>query len=69
MVDIVHCAKCSPILADCAKCSSNQGNPGFWDKGVGGVRGKWESGSKVPQENFLFFETEIHLHIVNIDTH
>ena len=52
-----------PFPDDCDKCDSvNQGNSESQPKGVGGVRGKWKSGSKVPQEIFIIFSNDTFTH-------
>lgn len=53
------------IPADCDKCARVAGRIEIRGAGSGVGRGKWESGSKVPQENFLFFESVLPVHIVN----
>ena len=58
-----------PIPGNCDKCTSVAGNSGFTDEGAGGVTRNWEIDNKASQENFLFFETKLPFHIVNIDTH
>lgn len=53
-----------PILAVCDTCARIQGKFGFWGKGAGQGHGIWENGRKVLHGIFLFFETELPVHIV-----
>lgn len=59
--------QCDARVNQLRQCARVAGNSGFWEQGAGEGRREWESGNKASRENFLFFETEHHVHIVKLD--